>query len=106
MAARSGSAPCWKTPRVSNRPKARRDRLKPGGSCRAVKETTGAPFCEGVIAFDGTIHHRASNLQHQMRAGGVQRICCWAFIRRCTSHCTVLSVTAVEIGSSRRLAVA
>ena len=41
-----------------------------------------------------------------MRAAAVQRICCWAFIRRCTSHCTVLSVTAVEIGSSPRLAVA
>lgn len=37
---------------------------------------------------------------------GDQRICCWAFIRRCSSHCTVLSATAVEIGSSRRRPVA
>ena len=37
---------------------------------------------------------------------GDRRICCLAFIRRCSSHCTVLSVVAVEIGCSQRRAVA
>jgi hypothetical protein len=45
-----------------------RDRLKPGGSCRAAIRTAGAPFCDGVIALEGTVHRRASNLKHQMRA--------------------------------------
>src|SRR3712207_5771362 len=35
---------------------------------------------------------------------GDQRICWPAPIRRCSSHCTVLSVVAVEIGSPRRRA--
>ena len=47
---------------------AARDRLKPGGSCRAAKRTAGAPFCDGVIVLEGTIRHRASNLEHQTRA--------------------------------------
>ena len=44
-----------------------RDRLKPGGLCRAAKGTVGAPFCEGVIVLEGTVHHRAADLEHQMR---------------------------------------
>jgi hypothetical protein len=35
-----------------------------------------------------------------------QRICWLAPIRRCSNHCTVLSVVAVDIGSSLRRAVA
>jgi hypothetical protein len=34
----------------------------------AAKRTVGAPFCDGVIVLEGTVHHRASNLEHQMRA--------------------------------------
>jgi len=37
---------------------------------------------------------------------GDQRICWLVPIRRCSNHCTVLSVIAVEIGSSLRRAVA
>src|SRR5208282_3505048 len=37
---------------------------------------------------------------------GDQRICWLALIRRCSSRCTVLSVVAVDIGSSFRRAVA
>src|SRR3954449_2406225 len=37
---------------------------------------------------------------------GDQRICWLALIRRCNSHCTVLSVVAVELGSPQRRAVA
>ena len=37
---------------------------------------------------------------------GDQRICWLAPIRRCISHCTVLSVVAVDIGSSFPRAVA
>jgi hypothetical protein len=37
---------------------------------------------------------------------GDQRICRLAPIRRRSNHCTVLSVVAVEIGSSLRRAVA
>src|ERR1035437_8613474 len=37
---------------------------------------------------------------------GDHRICGLAFIRRWSSHCTVLSVVAVEIGCSQRRAVA
>ena len=44
------------------------DRPKPGGSCRGATRTAGPPFCDGVIAMEGTVHHRASNLEHQMRA--------------------------------------
>jgi hypothetical protein len=54
-----------------------------------------------VVVFEGAIHHRASNLKHQIRAAGVQRLCCNAFIRWCSRRCTVLSVTALEIGASR-----
>jgi len=44
-----------------------RDRLKPGGSCRAPEGATGSPFGDGVIVFEGIVHHRTSNLEHQMR---------------------------------------
>src|ERR1700733_5546753 len=37
------------------------------GSCRAAKRTAGAPFCDGVIEREGTVHNSASNLEHQMR---------------------------------------
>jgi hypothetical protein len=77
-----------------------------GGLCHATKRTTGTAFGDGVFVFEGTIitAHRTLSIKCALR--GVHRICCWASIRRCSSHCTVLSVTAVEIGSSRRLAVA
>jgi hypothetical protein len=29
--------------------------------------TTGPPFGDGVITFKGAVHHRASNLEHQVR---------------------------------------
>jgi hypothetical protein len=45
-----------------------RDRLKPGGLCRAPEGTTGRAFGDGVIMFKGVVHHRASNLEHQVRA--------------------------------------
>jgi hypothetical protein len=32
---------------------------------------------------------------------GDQRICCWAFIRRCSSHLTVLSVIAVAAAARK-----
>jgi hypothetical protein len=32
------------------------------------ERTAGAPFCDGVIVLEGTVHYRASNLEHQMRA--------------------------------------
>jgi hypothetical protein len=37
-------------------------------SCGATKRTAGAPFSDGVIVLEGTVHYRASNLEHQMRA--------------------------------------
>ena len=47
---------------------AKRDSLNPGGSCCAAKGTTGAAFGDGVVVFEGTIHHPASNFELQMRA--------------------------------------
>jgi hypothetical protein len=44
-----------------------RDRLKPGGLCRATKRTAGAPFFGGVIVLEGTVHHHPRNLEHQVR---------------------------------------
>jgi hypothetical protein len=38
------------------------------GLRRAAKRTSGAAFCDGVIVLEGTVHYRASNLEHQMRA--------------------------------------
>jgi cytochrome d ubiquinol oxidase subunit II len=37
------------------------------GLCRAPEGTTGPPFSGGVITFKGAVHHRASNLEHQVR---------------------------------------
>jgi hypothetical protein len=37
------------------------------GLCRAPEGTTGPPFGDGVITFKGVVHHRASNLEHQVR---------------------------------------
>jgi hypothetical protein len=34
------------------------------GSCRAPEGATGPPFGDGVIVFEGTIHHRTSNFEH------------------------------------------
>jgi hypothetical protein len=53
-------------------------------------------FGDSMIVCEGTVHHRASNLEQQVRTAGRHRICCWAFKRWCSSHCTVLSVTAVR----------
>ncbi len=47
-----------------------RDRLKPGGSCRAPIGATDLRFGDGVIVFEGAVHHRAPNLEHQVRAAG------------------------------------
>jgi hypothetical protein len=55
-------------------------------------------------ALPFTTAHRTLSIRCAPR--GDQRIYCWAFIRRWSSHCTVLSVVAVEIGSLRRRAVA
>src|ERR1700712_370570 len=44
-----------------------RDRLKPGGLCRAPEWTTGPAFGDGMITVKGAVHHRASNLEHQVR---------------------------------------
>jgi hypothetical protein len=37
------------------------------GLCRAPEGTTGPPFGGDVITFKGTVHYRASNLEHQVR---------------------------------------
>ena len=71
-----------------------------GGHATRRKRTTGPPFGDGVITFEGTSFAAHRTLSIKCAPCGVQRICRWAFIRRCSSHCTVLSVTAVEIGSS------
>jgi hypothetical protein len=47
-------------------------------------------------AFRWRVAVRTFNIRRAPR--GDQRMCCCAFIRRCNSQCTVLSVTAVEIG--------
>ena len=83
----------------------RRDRLKPGGGRRRkgrpahpsvrVRSRWRVPFITA---------HRTLSIKCAPR--GIQRICRCAFIRRCNGHCTVLSVTSVQIGSSRLLAVA
>jgi hypothetical protein len=36
------------------------------GSCRAAKWTTGMPFCNSVIVLQGTVHHCAADLEHQV----------------------------------------
>ena len=43
-----------------------RDRLKPGGSCCAPIGTMSRSFGDGMILFESTVHHRASDLEHQM----------------------------------------
>ena len=70
------------------------------------ERTAGAPFCDGVIVLEGTVHYRASNLEHQMRAAWRPAHLLLGVHPAVHQPCTVLSVTAVEIGSSRRLAVA
>jgi hypothetical protein len=59
----------------------------------ATRSRSRAPFIAAVLTLSIRCARR-----------GDQRICCWAFIRRCNSHCTVLSMTAVEIGASQRRA--
>jgi hypothetical protein len=65
------------------------------------KKGGGQPFCDSLIVPESSVHHRASDFEYQMLAAGAQRICCRAFIRRCNSHCTMLSVTAVDGDGSR-----
>jgi hypothetical protein len=77
-----------------------------GGSGRCPKRAAGPTFGHGKIPVERAVHDGGPDFQHQMSAPrGDHLICRWAFIRRCNSHCTVISVTA-EIGSSRRRAVA
>ncbi len=93
--------------RVEAVPEHGRDRPKHGGwSGCSPKRTASPTFGHGIVPVQRAVHDGGPDFQHQMSARGDQHICCWAFIRRCSSHCTVLSVTAVEIGSSRRRAVA
>jgi hypothetical protein len=91
------------------------DPLRPskiwGHSGGSPKRSAGPTLRDRNVPFQGSVHGRGSDLQHQMRAvkcapRGDQRICCWALMRRCNSHCTVLSVIAVDIGSSHRRAFA
>src|SRR6478735_59250 len=84
-----------------------RDRPEPGGPYAAVRSgrrahCSAAAWSSARVSFATAV--RTFSMQWAPR--GVQRICWLAPIRRCSSHCTVLSVVAVEIGSSLRRAVA
>jgi hypothetical protein len=74
------------------------------GSHRAPEWTVCPPFSEARLCsrVPFITVHRTFSIRCAPR--GVQRICYRAFIRRCSSHCTVLSVTAVEIGCLDRRA--
>ncbi len=72
----------------------------PGGHAALPVRTTSLCSGDGVIVFEGAFITTHRTLSIKCAPRGDHRICCWAFKRRCSSHCTVLSVTAVEIGLS------
>jgi hypothetical protein len=61
---------CWPAirPERTKRPDLTDETVSNLGVCRTAKRTAGAALCDGVIVLGGTVHHRASNLEHQMRA--------------------------------------
>jgi hypothetical protein len=84
-----------------------RDRLKSGGIQAALRngrlaQRSATAMSRSRVPFTAAV--RTFNIKCAPR--GDQRICCWALMRRCNSHCTVLSVIAVDIGSSHRRAFA
>jgi hypothetical protein len=84
-----------------------RDRPEPGGTYAAGRngrraQDSAAAWSAARVPFATAV--RTFSIRCAPR--GDQRICWWAPIRRCSSHCTVPSVVAVEIGSPSRRAVA
>jgi hypothetical protein len=83
--------------------------LKPSqiwGSCGATVWPPCPPFGGSTILLERAIHPVVRTLSIRCAPWGDHRICWLPVIRRCSSHCTVLSVIAVEIGSSLRRAAA
>ena len=73
---------------------------KLGVSGGAAERPAGPPLGGDMVLGEGAVRNGGADLDHQVRAPlGDQRICWLAPIRRCSNHCTVLSVVAVEIGS-------
>ena len=84
-----------------------RDRPKPGGTHAAWRNGRRAHRSAVVWSLlKVPLTTAVRTLSIRCAPLGDQRICWLALIRRCSSRCTVLSVVAVDIGSSFRRAVA
>jgi hypothetical protein len=71
-----------------------------GSSRRAAERTAGPPLGDRLSRPSVPLAVAVRTFSMRWAPRGNQRMCCCAFIRRCNSHCTVLSMTAVEIGPS------